>query len=288
MNVRKSNLHISLVLATVDRTEELRRFFEHLNVQTYREFDVIIVDQNPDDRLVPVVKAYQQSFPILHLRHIPRGLSRARNVGLEHVEGDIVGFPDDDCWYPPTLLEEVACFLREHSDVDVLVLSGGKTGLISKIMDRLYRGKPRRVSFLSLPNAERMFLRAHVVRTVGKFDEDLGLGAGTPWIACDDMDYGIRILKAGFKMYQSNRLPAIYDPPNPELSRVQSLERAHRYGLSAGYVWQKHNLPFWLGLVRIGAAIFAMLEQLARGNFGHAHQKFYWIRGFAKGWMKKW
>ena len=41
-----------------------------------------------------------------------RGLSRARNAGLAHVEADLVAFPDDDCVYPPGLLERVARALR--------------------------------------------------------------------------------------------------------------------------------------------------------------------------------
>ena len=99
-------MRFSLVLATVGRTEELNRFFASLDYATHRNFEVILVDQNPDDRLNSVLDHYDGRFPALHLRS-ERGLSRARNVGLRRVTGDVVAFPDDDCWYPPNLLNQV-------------------------------------------------------------------------------------------------------------------------------------------------------------------------------------
>ena len=42
---------ISLILATVGRTDELTRMFESLATQTFSDFEVVVVDQNEDDRL---------------------------------------------------------------------------------------------------------------------------------------------------------------------------------------------------------------------------------------------
>ena len=47
-------------------------------------------------------------------------LSRAKNVGLKHVSGDVVEFPDDDCQFPPDLLDRVAQFFNEHPEIDGL------------------------------------------------------------------------------------------------------------------------------------------------------------------------
>ena len=104
-------------MATLGRTLEIERFVASLDTQTHYDFELIVVDQNPDDRILPFLQPYRTRFPILHL-HSEKGTSRARNVGLEHVKGDVVGFPDDDCWYPPDLLERVSEYLREHPDLD--------------------------------------------------------------------------------------------------------------------------------------------------------------------------
>ena len=85
-------MRFSLVLATVGRTDELRRFLAHLDTQTHREFELVVVDQNKDERLKPILEPYRGKFPILHLPS-EQGLSRARNVGIEHARGDVIGFP---------------------------------------------------------------------------------------------------------------------------------------------------------------------------------------------------
>src|SRR5439155_2210314 len=46
----------------------------------------------------------------------PRGLSRARNEALSHLQADVVAFPDDDCVYPDDLLERVAARLAPGLD----------------------------------------------------------------------------------------------------------------------------------------------------------------------------
>src|SRR5829696_7589651 len=110
-------MRFSLVLATIGRISEVQRFLDSLDSQTYRDFELIVVDQNQDDRLSPLLAAYRGRFSILHLRS-ESGLSRARNAGLGHITGDVVTFPDDDCWYPPELFERIARFFRERPELD--------------------------------------------------------------------------------------------------------------------------------------------------------------------------
>ncbi|MER3412566.1 MAG: glycosyltransferase family 2 protein, partial [Thermoleophilia bacterium] len=73
-------LSFDLVCATVGRTEELKRFLASLERQTYRAFRVLLVDQNDDDRLAPLL-ASCSSLELVHLRS-QSGLSRARNAAL--------------------------------------------------------------------------------------------------------------------------------------------------------------------------------------------------------------
>src|SRR5271166_4981282 len=103
---------LSLVVATVKRVRELERLLSSLDTQTHRDFEVIIVDQNADDRLVPVIQQHK-GLDIVHLRERP-GLSRARNTGLGVARGDLICFPDDDCWYPSDLLASVFNWFKNH------------------------------------------------------------------------------------------------------------------------------------------------------------------------------
>ena len=95
---------IDLVVPTVGRTVELERFLESVTAQTWRgPTRVILVDQNPDERLAPVVKANGDGVALLRVRS-ELGTTRACNVGFTHCTAEIVGRADDDCWYPPDIL----------------------------------------------------------------------------------------------------------------------------------------------------------------------------------------
>ena len=69
-----------LIVATVDRTEELRALLRSLARQSYPEFRVLLVDQNEDGR-VEAVRREHGSLDVVHLRSA-RGLSRARNAEI--------------------------------------------------------------------------------------------------------------------------------------------------------------------------------------------------------------
>jgi len=110
-------LKFSLILATVGRTEDVANFLAHIASQSYRSFELIVVDQNQDDRLVAVLEKYAPQFPIQHCKSAI-GLSRARNVGLERATGNVIVFPDDDCWYSDDLLGRVARILVANPELD--------------------------------------------------------------------------------------------------------------------------------------------------------------------------
>src|SRR5271157_1281152 len=115
---------VSLIVTTIDRVAELERLLTTLDAQSYKDFEVLVVDQNPDDRLVAVVQKHQ-GLTIRHLRS-GRGLSRGRNAGLRAAKGDIIAVPDDDCWYPDQLLATVTEWLALHPEFDAL-FTGART-----------------------------------------------------------------------------------------------------------------------------------------------------------------
>jgi len=82
-----------LVVATVGRTDELGRLLDSIAAQEYGPLRVVVVDQNDDERLAPILAG--RALELEHVRS-PLGLARARNAGLEVLERDVVAFPDDD------------------------------------------------------------------------------------------------------------------------------------------------------------------------------------------------
>src|SRR5829696_2800034 len=230
-------MRFSLILPTIERTDEIQCFLASLYAQTYRDFEVIVVDQNPDDRLTPVLAPYVDEFPITRLRTDTRGASRARNLGLKHISGDIVAFPDDDCWYPPGLLAAVAQFFLNHperdgltgrpTDADGSPVRGGfdtKPGLLDRI--NVWR---RGIEFT-------IFLRRECTQETW-FDEDLGVGAGTAWGAGEEKDYLLRLLDGGASIHYDPKLVVVHSPTVPPYND-KAVRKAYAYGCGMGRVLQ--------------------------------------------------
>jgi glycosyltransferase involved in cell wall biosynthesis len=201
-----------LVVATVGRTAELERFLASVQAQTHPDVRVLVVDQNPDDRIVPLL-----DDGVVRLRSAA-GLSRARNAALPALTADAVAFPDDDCIYPPELLARVAERL-EHLDGVTGREPWWTTGAATLTRDNLWN---RAISFT-------IFLRRHVVERVGSFDEALGL----PTSSGEEIDYLIRALDAGARIE--------YDPSIVVDHPRKDGDVAARDGRSVGYLLRKHR-----------------------------------------------
>ena len=262
-------MKFSLIMATVGRTREVERYLASLNAQTHRDFELIVVDQSGDDRLKPVLAPYMAEFPILPFTS-ELGASRARNVGLRHATGDVVAFPDDDCWYPPDLLARLARILNNRQDLEgitgraVLMHVGCPAGASTQLgMQRFHKkaGLLKKTNVLRRATTYTIFVRRHVVEKVGGFDENMGPGAKTRWVAAEDADYILRVIDAGFKTYYSPKIYVYH--PLPVLDYSVLLSRSYQYSTGTGYLWRKHNFPLWYVLYYLlrpaGRALICLL-----------------------------
>jgi glycosyltransferase involved in cell wall biosynthesis len=228
-----------LVLCTVGRREEPGRLLDSLQGQTHRGFRVVVVDQNDDDRLVPVLAGYRE-LDILHL-HAPRGLSRSRNVALPYLRAELVAFPDDDCAYPADLLERASRRFAVDSGLAALT---GRDGDPEGHGSRAWPQVPQQVTaenvwYFGLSAA--VFLRQQLIELVGPFDERLGLGSATPWSSGEEVDYLIRAARLGALVEYDPELAVEHETRALDRAALQAIGR--RDGGSVGYLLRKHGYP---------------------------------------------
>ncbi|MBT8102587.1 MAG: glycosyltransferase [Gammaproteobacteria bacterium] len=100
------SMFVSVVLATLDRPDDLRRCLQSLQcIETRHQFEIVVVDNNPISGLSEKVVADFES-----VRYVPeerRGLSYARNAGIRAAQGEIIVATDDDVIVPPNWLDEL-------------------------------------------------------------------------------------------------------------------------------------------------------------------------------------
>jgi glycosyltransferase involved in cell wall biosynthesis len=271
-----------LVVATLDRVEEPARLLDSLERQTHRAFRVLVVDQNHDERLGPVLAAHA-ALDVLRLR-APAGLSRARNAALGHVSADVVAFPDDDCVYPDDLLERVARRLAADPSLDGLTgraaddrgLSDSSWARDAALLDRENLWN-RAISFT-------IFLRASVAAPVGPFDEELGLGSGRPWSSGEETDYLVRALDAGARIQYDPSLVVRHERKTHSRSQLRAL--GARDGASVGYLLRNHGYPARTVARMLVRPAGGALLALARGDRGRAAFHLATLRGRLRGYCR--
>lgn len=266
-------MRFSLIVATIGRTAELKRLMESLAMQTYRDFEVIVVDQNTDDRVAQILAPFASQMQIKHLVS-QYGLSRARNWGLKAVSGDVVAFPDDDCWYPASLLEQIRNFLSRQEALD---------GLICHLVDEAgsailpWNDKAGPVSpAISWRRTGTclFFLRKKVVDRMGGFDETLGPGAKTPWGAGEDNDYMLRVLELGFNIYFDPAL-TIHHPQMFLSWDDAARQKKYRYSLGDGHLLRKHPMPLWWKMAFFGVPLVRLVLAILKCAGDEA--RFHWV-----------
>jgi GT2 family glycosyltransferase len=275
-----------LIVPTLGRPAELDRFLDALEAQSYRNFRlIVVVDRNGGDGLEPILASRRDRIRLLRVES-DRGLSRARNAGLRHVGADVVSFPDDDCWYPPDLLERVA---------DVLERNPAWDGVAGRTVDESARSSvlrwQKQPGLITRENVWRtavtvtIFYRRALIERVGLFDETLSPGAGTEWGSGDETDYVLRALASGFTLGYDPSIVVYHESPNPPFSRAAA-RRAYSYGMGNSRVLRMHGYPRWFAAYRVLQLVAGSAFFLARGRAGLA--RFYWAmaRGRAVGWIR--
>ena len=265
-----------LIVATVDRVEQLKRLFASLDCQTHRRFRLLLVDQNDDGRLDQLLEHHSE-LDVQRLRSA-RGLSRARNVALSRVAADVVAFPDDDCAYPPDLLERVARRLARDRGLDGLTgravdVHGDSSPSWERTGARLTRDNlwNRAISFT-------IFLRAPVLETVGAFDEQLGLGSQMPWSSGEEIEYLVRVVDAGRRIEYDPELIVLHD------EKVSPRTVGGRDGASIGYILRKHRYPIATVGKMLTRPLGGAFLALARGDRERAAFHVATLRGRVRGY----
>lgn len=267
----------SLVVCTVDRTDELARLFGSLAAQTFRDFEVLVVDQNEDQRLAPILDRHANDFPIRHLTS-QRGLSRARNVGLQAARGELIAFPDDDCWYSDGLVENVVASFRAHAGIHGISARRDGNPQLPHPLSLSVRNVWGRVASYTL------FARREVYDAIGGFDESLGVGAGTPWGAGEDTDWVLRSLARGMKWMHDPAL-AVFHPPHHRGTGPADIVRARSYARGLGRVLRKNRVPLWMVAGGVGLSIARTTRSLLRRDVEEARINCAELEGRIAGWL---
>lgn len=209
---------VSVIIPTYNRAGQLKDCLASLFNQTYKKFEVIIVDDGSTDGTESLVKFLQKKYKYLkYLKQKNKGPAAARNLGVEKSKGSILAFTDDDCIVSKTWLENAS-----KSDFQIV---GGKTdvldyasSLVFKYLAKLSIMEKGKIIFLPTNN---LAVKRFVFKKVGLFDET------NPNAAGEDTEWCWRAFKKNFSLKLNQNIEVMHNY-NPSLKDF--IKKSYRYG----------------------------------------------------------
>ena len=179
---------ISVIIPTYNRAWAIKEAIDSVLAQEYNRFEIIVVDDGSTDDTQHILEAYTKDITIIHQRN--KGVSAARNRGVDFASGQWIAFLDsDDLWLPGKLAVQLEFF---NARPDALICQTEEIWIRNGV--RVNPGKrhqkPSGMIFepsleLCLVSPSAVMIRRELFGEVGLFDESLP--------ACEDYDLWLRV-----------------------------------------------------------------------------------------------
>jgi glycosyltransferase involved in cell wall biosynthesis len=205
------NPKISVIVPTKQRSHYLALAIQSILSQTFQDFEIIIIDASGSGE--EIAKNFNDARIHYIYSENDKGVSHARNIGIELATGEYIAFLDDDDVWTSSKLQKQLELMEMKPKVGLvycgicIINSFGKT--IGYIYP--YRGTvfPEILKWNCVGGCSRVLIRKSYLTKVGLFDEDLSMG--------EDQDLWIRLAK-NYDFDYINELLSNYRVHNNRLS----------------------------------------------------------------------
>lgn len=284
-------MRVSVIICTYRRPQHLACVLEHLNAQSYKNMEVIVVDGAGSSGYEASREAAMTMAPDIDVQVIasPKGLTLQRNRGLQIARGELICLFDDDVTFESDFIARIVQIFERPDMQDLGGLSGYDIRNFPINIDRRWRlrrlfrivpslrpgdigrlGSSIPVSFMQPFSGYKqvgyfygfcMIYRAKAIEGM-QFDEVL------PTYGGEDRDFSFRIPKKW-------RLMICGDLHLQHFQTVQSrdsgIQRMYQTGFGAGRTFAKHRASAWdyidLGYAMACEFLIDMLAFAARPNW---------------------
>lgn len=194
-------MFFSIIIPLYNRPQEIKELLESLTLQTYKQFEVLVIEDGSVNDAAEIVKNFQDQLNVRYFVKTNQGQGFARNYGFEHAKGDYFIIFDSDCLIPADYLRIV----NDHLKTSWLDAYGGPDdahpsftpvqkaisySMTSPFTTGGIRGNKKGIGQFH-PRSFNMGISRKVWETVGGF---IITRSG------EDIEYSIRIHSVGFKI----------------------------------------------------------------------------------------
>lgn len=228
-----------MIIPTYNRKDLLLATLCSFNNQSYRNFEVIVVDDGSEQKLSEEISRLSLNYKTIYLYTDHHGRASARNYGIKNAFGEIFLFFDDHSVPCPILVEEHVkghCKKKNHGALRGRVeyikdfselLNQKNIHFWKNLHHKVFQNNPI-VAF----GTHNLSVKREVISKIGGFDEMFNCYGG------EDQELGVRIKKAGYRIGYLPRAVA-YNIRIPK-SNTEILTRAAESGKMAALLIKKH------------------------------------------------
>jgi glycosyltransferase involved in cell wall biosynthesis len=179
---------ISIVIPTYNRASFLKEAIDSVLSQTYRNFELIVVDDGSTDDTPKLFSSYDDKIRVITQAN--QGPSASRNRGIKAAKGDWIAFLDSDDGWKPDKLEKQVQFIKDNPEIkicqteEIWIRNGKRVNPRKK--HEMHSGWIYEECLpLCIVSPSSVMIHRGVFEKVGLFDETM--------LACEDYDLWLRI-----------------------------------------------------------------------------------------------
>lgn len=231
-------MKFSIIIPTLNRTEELERCIISLNNLLYKDYEIIIIDQSSNDETRNMIKRYNN---VIYRKISISSSSAARNEGIKIAWGEYVCFLDDDAEYPEDYLNIILDSIEKNTDICGIcgrILEKGTKKAYLRKMELINSGKMSIKDFDIVAGAA-LVLNLKILKKVGLFDERFGVNC--EFGAAEEADLVLRLIYDDFCVYYIKE--AVVYHPCPNIKNYTN-HKIFNYGTGYGALCKKHFIKY--------------------------------------------
>lgn len=178
---------ISVIVVTYNRAHFLKDALDSIQRQTFRDYEIILVDDGSTDNTKEIAEQYK-GIHYIYQEH--GGISKARNTGINSAKGKWIAFLDSDDYWAEDKLQKQVDYLLAHPDCRIVYTTYKNfTDIPEDKLDERQKELLQTVVNWDLPTA---LIDAGLFDEIGVFDENM--------ICSEDVDWNLRL-----KFYKVDR-----------------------------------------------------------------------------------
>jgi GT2 family glycosyltransferase len=262
-------MRVSVLIVTWNRRADVLETIRSVYDQSYRDVEVVVVDNGSQDDTVAAVRAAYPDVVLVPLAE-NTGIAAGRNAGIPHCTGEVVFCLDSDASLAADALGQVVDRLRAAPAIGALnsKIVNATTGQQDRIAGWVYSEKDRvdqDREFLSYSFSEGgCAIRTAVFDQIGLFWEELFFGR-------EGEEFSLRMWDAGYQvLYFPSSL--VYHRVSPH-RRIQGGQRLYYDLRNALYIYLV-RYPWWMlagfAPLKIGTSLIKGVRQRCLGQIARA------------------